>query len=148
MSPRTATARGAPIDPPPDPVPVSLWLQFFAVAGGPLAWTCQLLINYAFASLACFPNDQPLQAPTFVGERALLLVVNLVAVAVAALGLIAAATILQRLRLSLRVGEEPLGPRLGRAHFFAVCGVMTGGAFLAASLFDTVPLILVPACSG
>ena len=148
MSPRTATARGAAIDPPPDPVPVSLWLQFFAVAGGPVAWSLQELINYPFAALACFPNDEPLQVPTFAGERVLLFVVNLIAVVICALALASAIWILQRLRLSARAGEEPLGPRLGRAHFFAVCGVMTGGAFMLGSLFDTVPLILVPACSG
>ncbi|HWF00568.1 MAG TPA: hypothetical protein VG248_12280 [Caulobacteraceae bacterium] len=124
-------------------------LLFFAIAAGPVSWSLQELVNYAFAALFCFPNDEPLQVPTLAGGRVLLWSVNLAALAMAAAGIFAAWTLLQR--TSMRVGgeeEEEMPRTTSRIHFFGACGLLTGLGFLVATAFNTVALILVPSCSG
>lgn len=126
-----------------------LGLLFFAVAAGPVAWALQELVNYAFAALACFPNDEPLQIPTLSAERIILFAVNIGGLLVAAAGAWTSWSLLRRTDPRFGGEEEAKMPRReGRIHYFAACGLLTGLGFLAAIAFHTVALILVPACSG
>jgi len=133
-SARPATALGA--QPAPDGMSWSLML--FCLAGGPVAWSVQLLVNYALASHACYPYDVPSAhvLPGWHWVWPLVLVLNLIAVAVA----LAAGF------LSLRTWRA--SPGASAARFLSLCGIMSGFGFLAAIIFDTVVVFAVPTCAG
>lgn len=113
-------------------------LLLFCVAGGPIAWSVQLLINYALASHACFPHDVPSThvLPGWHWVWPVVLVLNLIALAVA----LAAGF------LSLRTWRAT--PGTGPARFLSLCGAMTGFGFFAAVVFDTIIIFGVPTCAG
>jgi hypothetical protein len=122
--------------------------QLFAVFGAPAAWSLQLIVNYALAAEACYPNDTPLAQPNLSWDRPALVALNLLALVIAA----AAAALAWRL-----FRRDPEGPGFtgdlaevsqGRTHFLASCGLLTGFGFIAAILFNTIALLGVPQCSG
>ncbi len=122
----------------------AIWLTF-ACAAPPTAWTLQLLALTALNNYACFPGDVPVEAPMQSWVHALSLTIDGLAVLIA----IVSAVIAWR---HLRQPTEPkdaLGRlRLGRAHFVAMGGVLSGSGFLAAIVFETVASLMVPPCTG
>lgn len=129
---------------------VSLARQLFGLAAGPAGWIAQLVIGYGLSSYACFPRDAPhliSPPPGWAGEHLGLLALNLACLALALSGLAAALGAWRRTR-----GEKRGGPHLaleigeGRARFLALCGLLTSGLFAGAILFNTAPILGVPAC--
>jgi hypothetical protein len=125
--------------------------QMFAFAGGPAAWITQLVVNYAFASYTCYPRYAPRTSvvPGWGGIWGGLLALNLIAIVVA---LVAAWTGLRVWQATRGDGGGASGEVLemaeGRTRFMGVVGIITGLFFLAAVVFDTIALFLVPQCIG
>jgi hypothetical protein len=108
-----------------------------ALAAGPTAWALQLIAGYGLSSLTCFPHDRPITQsppPGWSGEPVLLLAINIACLLLALAGA----------GLSYAGWRGSVGQ--GRSRFLAACGVMSGLGFALAILFDTAPILGVPAC--
>jgi hypothetical protein len=108
----------------------------FALALSPAAWIGQLVATYGVASYACYPRYSPAEVsppPGWGGEGGLLLIINLGCLAAALIGFLLAAGLVK-------------APRHTRTHFLALCGMFAGAGFAVAILFDTWPILGVPAC--
>jgi len=107
----------------------------FCVAAGPSAWSAHLVLNYARASRLCFSAREPLVAISGAGGTfALLVGVDLVVLAICAAGVIAA--------LRLRRAERE------RTKFLAQFGLLASVGFAVATIFDTIPVFMVPLCAS
>jgi hypothetical protein len=129
---------------------VGLSAQLSGLAAGPAAWIAQLIVDYGLSSYACFPKDAPRLVsppPGWAGEHLWLLAINLACLALAGAGF-ASAYGGWRLTRAEKRGDahEMLEIGEGRARFLAICGMLGCGVFAAAILFDTLPILGVPAC--
>lgn len=146
-----ATMPGSVAHPSPHRDRVGFLEQMFAIFGGPAAWVTQLIVNYAFASFTCYPRHAPRTsvAPGWDGIWGGLLALNLIAIVVA---LVAAWTGWWVWQATRGEGGGASGEVLemaeGRTRFMGVVGIITGLYFLAAVVFDTVALVVVPQCIG
>ena len=121
----------------------------FANAGGALAWSVQLTLDYALAGFACAPRGRQLAhvLAGWVWSRPTLIAVNLLALAVS----VAAFTVgwrewRRRPELPGQRDAEELGENWD--GFLALSGVMIGAAMIVAVLFSTVALLGTPRCNG
>ena len=127
-------------------------LLWYGLIAPPLVWAVELYLNYGLASHACFPGQAPRASFLSGWERVwvALLVVNLVCLAVAAIGLITSGFSWRRLRDDQPVEGEAGGiayPSLERLRAFAVSGLMVSGLFTVAILFNTLYLWSISTCS-
>jgi len=126
-------------------------LLLFAVVGAAVAWSIQLLVDYGLAAHHCYPASLPILSAKVPGGWVypLLAALNIAAIVLALLSMLAARTIWNRTEEEhggsthhlLTAGE-------GRTRFLAMCGQLAGLAFLIAILFDTVAIYMVPRCFG
>ena len=125
----------------------SRWI-WFAIFGGPAAWSTQLLVNYPLAAHFCYPRDVPLSEPTFSGLWTVLIAVNVLMLLVT-LGAGATAISTWRAERDRTKGShDPVlesGP--GLVRFLAYAGVLVSGLFLIAIILSAMPLFIVPVCS-
>jgi hypothetical protein len=128
---------------------ISLWALAFAVAAPPLAWLVQLLAGFAFSSYLCFPNvprvPELAAAPYWLTP--LLIGLNVIGLLAAGGGIAVAVPLLRRTvheHADQPGGVDDAGE--GRTRFLSVWVVVIGGDFLAANLFNTINLWLVPRC--
>lgn len=150
MTSRAATA----IDARSAPQGGGAWrgLLLYGLLVPPLVWAVELELNYGLASHACFPSQAPRVSFLPGWERiwAVLLVVNLVCVAVCAIGLLASGYSWRRLRNERPVEGEVGGvvyPSEERLRSFAVAGLLVSGLFTIAILFNTLYLWALSTCS-
>lgn len=140
--------------PAPHRARVRLPLLLFGLGGAPAAWLAQTSANYAFAAQACFVAGarQTVAAPGPHVPHTVLWLINLGTVGVA----LACAAISYRHWRATR-GEVAGAPAHhhhlldvgeGRTRFLALCGLLAALTFLAATLFGTVGLVVVPPCPG
>lgn len=126
------------------PAPAHLRVGFalgYAVLGAPAAWALQLMINYALASHACYPNDIPLSQPIWGFLWWALLGVDLIAIVAAGLaGFLA----LAKWREYRHIDEYRVGER--RNQFLARWGLLTSSLFSIAVIFTIVMLFILPVC--
>jgi len=123
----------------------------FAVLGAATAWSIQLLVGYGLAAHHCFPSAAPVLSATVPGGWVYPLVVifNIAAIMLAILSTLAARSIWNDTK-----GEHDspthhlLAAGEGRTRFLAMFGQLAGIGFLAAILFDTPAIYLVPRCFG
>lgn len=127
------------------------WSLALGLFAAPAAWLVQLLIDYGFTSLACFPREHPLSAPApgwgwaWTASAG----VNIAALLVALAGAAACFRIWRRSRAEwpgshgalLDAGE-------GRTRFLAVTGFWAGIWFALAILFDTIAVFEIPLCGS
>ena len=122
----------------------------FGLAAGPTAWISQLVLGYGLSSYACYPKDAPhLQSPPpgWGGEHIVLLGINLACLALAGVGLLVSLRNWRRTRNEARGGaHHMLEVGEGRTRFLSLCGMLGCVLFAAAILFNTVPIMGVPAC--
>jgi len=150
----------AALDQPPISTPpryrsrVGLTILLVALALGPIAWIAQLLIVYAVASHACFPDGAPLLLGARVGFWWVLLLINLIGIGLA---VIAGLASMRNYRVSQAAsfGERgdtrgwELRDRIeGRTQFLAGWGGLCGLMFFIGAIADLVALIVVPPCLG
>jgi hypothetical protein len=145
-----ATSMTSPEHPSPYRDRVSLALLLFGVFAGPVAWSGQFAANYILAVDPCFLTRVVNTEPVLRGRSDWLaiLIVNLVAALLAIAGGIISLRIWRISRHEQPgTASEAVETGEGRTRFLAIWGIMTGFGFLAAILFDTVGVILVPRCS-
>jgi hypothetical protein len=137
MSPSPASHR-------PAPHPASVWALLFALAAGPAGWILQLVLDYGLSGYACYVGAGPRAAvsPTgWMGERAVLIGLNLAGLVLAVLGGLIA---YRAWRAARTGGANPA--RDGRTRFMALCGVFSATGFGAAILFNTLEPFVVSTC--
>jgi hypothetical protein len=136
-----AGAEGVTALDPTGPAPETRQLRFLALLFGacaaPLAWLGQVMLSYGVTTAACYPGDHPVgqlsRGPLF----AVLIVVDLFALAVCCAG----AFVSWRSRNLVRPGD-------GRSRFLALWGVMSSLWFFVAVLFNVIASVMVPPCPG
>ena len=150
MSVRPATSPHVPLVPRRS----GAWraLLWYGLLIPPVVWAVQLELNYGLASHACFPIGTPRASFVPGWERiwVVLLVVNLVCLAICAIGLLASGSSWRRLR-----GEQPVEGEVGgiaypsqeRLRAFAVSGLLVSGIFTSAIFFNTLYLWALSTCS-
>jgi hypothetical protein len=133
-------------DPRPTPLQRNrgLWLGF-AVAAPPLVWTVQLLVLTAFANYTCFPADTQIETPVQPWVHPLSVAVDSVALLIA---LVSAAIAWRYFRLHAEPRDALGRLRMGRLHFVAMGGMLSGTGFFAAILFESIATLMVPPCAG
>jgi Na+/proline symporter len=120
---------------------------------GPLIWAIQLYLNYGLTSHACFPSEAPRASFLLGWERIwiLVLAVNLVCLAICAIGILASGYSWRRLRSrqALVAGADIAAVHTSQARMrsFAVAGLMISGLFTVAIFFDTLYLWALSTCS-
>lgn len=128
---------------------VAVSVLFIGLFAGPIAWGLQLLINFALASHACYPDGAPLTTPGWHSAWGVILLLNIVA---AILSLAGAALSYRHWQATREEHPGGAGHTIeageGRTRFLALWGVMTGFGFLVAILFNTLALFMVPQCAG
>jgi small-conductance mechanosensitive channel len=124
---------------------------FTALLAAPTAWIVQLCVNYGLAAQACFPrwHMRPALPAHWAWLPAGLIAINLIALAIVALG------IFMSWRIWRRTDEEGEGGHShlinageGRTRFLAVWGIWSGVWFFIMTGFNTVALFGVPTCAG
>lgn len=125
----------------------SRWL-WFALFGGPAAWSVQLLVNYPLAAHFCYPGNLPLNTPTFGGLRATLIAVNVLMLLTTLAAGTASIVIWRGARDRMAGAHDPLlEGGSGRVRYMAYAGMLFSGLFLIAVLMSAMPLFIVPVCS-
>lgn len=125
----------------------SRWL-WFALFGGPAAWSIQLLVNYPLAAHFCYPRNVPLSAPTFGGLWTTLIVVNVLMLFTTLAAGAAAIVIWRSARDGAAAPHDPvLESGTGRVRYMAYAAMLFSGLFLIAILMSAMPLFIVPVCS-
>jgi hypothetical protein len=123
------------------------WRLLTGLAAGPFGWILQLLIDYGLSSLLCTGRRTMAQQPSSSGELAGLLAVNLFCLAIALYGLALSYGGWRKVSdEKTGGGHETLNIGEGRSRFIAVAGILTGGLFALAILFNTVEPFMIPAC--
>lgn len=122
----------------------------FGFAGGPLAWTGQLLVSYGLTSYACYPGPDPRNAilPGWGLLSPGLTILDAAALAITLAALVVSTRIYARTRAETK-GETNALVEIGegRSRFLALCGLITAGAFAVVIVFNTISLYLVPPCT-
>jgi hypothetical protein len=98
-------------------------LQWFALFGGAIAWTAQLVLGYGIGQAACSPAGRGWGIGGGVWQAALLAA----AAAVTLLALLASAFVIRQTRETDYDGTPPDG----RRRFFAIASAMANVLFLA-----------------
>ena len=127
----------------------TLWL-FAGLTGGPVAWTLQILVDYALASNACTLTEGghgQRASAGFGAEAPVLIAINLLCFAAA----VAAGLLSWRHWRTTRTekaggAQAQLSIGEGRTRFVAIAGMMTGFVFALAILFGTVEPLMIPLC--
>jgi hypothetical protein len=123
------------------------WRLAFGAIGGPLAWGIRLMVNYAFASHACFPGGAPRTYAMVGWLWPMLIAVDAVALLVAALAaLVSFSTWRSTREESDGRAPEAIDIGEGRTRFLALWGMMTGTGFFIATVFDLVMLAGLRPC--
>jgi hypothetical protein len=131
------------------PRPWQRILLLFLLFAIPSAWVFEQVVNYAFASYACFPRDYPRfhvmpawnwtwGASIVINGLALLSALTLIALSVA------------RWRASSEQDpsshDDVMEKGEGTGKYLELCGYLIGGGFFAVIAFNLIVLILVPMC--
>ena len=121
----------------------------FALFGAALAWLAQIFIGPALGGHFCYPSSTPLAAPAIDGLWTMMLVMDLIAIVIAA---VAGGIALRDWR---RTYDEQAGSQghlldagEGRTRFLTMWGIMTSLAFIVGLIFSITMLFLVPICNG
>lgn len=130
---------------------VSRALLFIGLGVAPLAWALQLILNYGLASHACFPRRY-LREEVISGwdwTWTALLVINLVALVIGAVGFFLS---LRNWRRTREEGSGQFGALIeageGRTRFLSVWGLWAAIWFLLGIAFNTIALVGVPLCAS
>ncbi|GAC1334964.1 MAG: hypothetical protein NVSMB26_18570 [Beijerinckiaceae bacterium] len=121
----------------------------FGIFIGPVAWGLHLYANSAIAGQACFPGAEPRLAGAPNSDTLRLMLASSGGAAML-LGLIGAFFSYRLWRITRREQEgshhDLMDAGEGRTRFLASIGVLVGLGFALVTLFDTLPLLMVPVC--
>lgn len=118
-----------------------------AVLAPPAGWSMHLIVNYASASRACFPDGTPQSGPSTQSLWLLLITIDIVSLAISG---VAAALAYRSWKTSAAEMAEHASPMVetgeGRTRFLAIWGLLIGVGFFVAVIFDFVGLWILPIC--
>ncbi|HET8551630.1 MAG TPA: hypothetical protein VFM97_04060 [Gammaproteobacteria bacterium] len=134
----TVPKSGEPITPEREPIGFVLG---FAVLGAPAAWSLQLLIQYALASHACYPNNVPLSAPLWSFTWWMLIGIELIALIAAGLGMFFSLSKWMEYRF---IDATQTGLR--RNQYLSRWALLTTSLFSIAIIFTIVMIFIEPIC--
>jgi hypothetical protein len=144
--------------PAPERQRVGLGALWFGLAGGPAAWSIQMLVSLPVAAHACFPRLTPLSSPSFGGVRGVVFLLGVMAFGVSALAAGVAWRTWSRTRQEQQEASGAgahhdasvalLETGEGRTRFMALAGVMTSLTFLLVTAAHAATLFLVAPCAG
>jgi hypothetical protein len=144
-------ADGTTIDDRAHPAPhrhrIGLVWLLLAIFAPPAVWSVHLIVNYASASRACYPDGSPQSAPAVHWLWLLLIIVDVVSLLISA-GAVAIAY--RSWQISAEEMAEHTSPMVetgeGRTRFLAIWGLLIGAGFFVAVIFDFVGLWILPIC--
>jgi hypothetical protein len=128
---------------------VGLPALWFGLLAAPIAWSDQLMVDYALIAHACFPDAAPRDVPIYASATAIVLGVSVLAIIVAAAGVVVAA------RSYARVGGHHESDRQqfhdapiaeGRARFMALAGVLASSLFLGGIVIHALGIVMLAPC--
>lgn len=127
---------------------VDAWALGFGLVGAPAIWSLHLIVNYALTSEVCSPGGVQAGTDTVADIQSTLLLNNAATLIIAALATFVAYGCWRAVQNEehgshhhlLEVGE-------GRTRFLAMVGMILGGGFFAATVFDTLAVLTVPICA-
>lgn len=132
------------------PVPgASLGALWFGLLAAPLAWSAQLMVDYALIAHTCFPDATPRAMPILPSAQTIVLGVSVLAILTGIAGVVVAA------RSYRRVGGQHEADRqqfhdapiaLGRERFMALAGIVASSLFLGGIVLHTVGILMLPPC--
>ena len=120
----------------------------FALLGAPAAWIIELLVGFAVTSFTCDMHQSRAALSAVPGwVPPLITVVNLLALLIAALSLVAGVVLIRRTHGEHHARSgEPIDAGEGRTRVLAVWAIVGAIIFLIALLTNSFSLSLVPIC--
>ena len=145
------TAPAAPAHTDSAPVSgVSLGALWFGLLAAPLAWSAQLMVDYALIAHTCFPATAMRDSPLLPSAHGIVLGVSVLAIIVGIAGIAVAA------RAYARSGGHHESDRqqfhdapiaTGRARFMALTGMLASSLFLAGIVLHTIGIVMLAPCA-
>lgn len=144
------TAPAAPLRPSArDAASVGLGALWFGLLAAPLAWSAQLMVDYALIAHACFPDAAMRDVPILASARTIVLAVSALAILAAVAGIVVAT------RSYGRAGGHHESDRQqfhdapipeGRARFMALAGVLASSLFLGGIVIHALGIVMLSPC--
>jgi hypothetical protein len=123
--------------------PVSFWMLAFGASAAPIAWLAQVMLSYGITAYACYPGDHPQMIASATLLRAIVYVVDAVAVLLAVGGGLVSWHCFRKMP-----GRADAPAPQSRARFLAVWGIFSSQWFLGAIIFGVIASVSVPPCAG
>ena len=129
---------------------VSLGALWFGLLAAPIAWSDQLMVDYALIAHSCFPATMMRDVPLFASARGIVLGVSALAIIVGIAGLVVA------VRAYARIGGHHESDRQqfhnapvaeGRARFMALMGILASSLFLGGIVLHTLGIVMLAPCA-
>jgi hypothetical protein len=137
---------------PSESAPVSgvgLSALWFGLLAAPLAWSAQLMADYALIAHSCFPAAGQRDTLLYPSVATIVLIVSALAILAGIAGIVVAA------RSYGRVGGDHAADRtqfhdapiaVGRARFMALAGIASSTLFLGGIVLHTVGILILAPC--
>jgi hypothetical protein len=128
---------------------VGLGALWFGLLAAPLAWSAQLMADYALIAHSCFPATGQRDTLLYPSVATIVLVVSALAIVTGIAGIVVAA------RSYGRVGGQHESDRqqfhdapiaVGRARFMALTGILASSLFLGGIVLHTVGILMLAPC--
>lgn len=128
---------------------VNPWAQFYGLFVGPIVWSGQFMVTYAFVSHGCYPGDVPRMVPQTPLSWAWfgVLAVDLAAICLIASGLWVAYRTWKQTDSPPAHGHHLMDVGQGRIHYFSVVGMGFSLMFLLIVVTEIISLAFVPLCA-
>lgn len=143
----------APTSPlPTESAPVSgvgiaaLW---FGLLAAPLAWSAQLMADYALIAHSCFPSTGQRDTLLYPSVGTIVLIVSALAILTSIAGVVVAARSYGRIgghHESDRQQFHDAPVATGRARFMALAGILASSLFLGGIVLHTVGILMLSPC--
>ena len=145
-------SRGAEFDighPAPDRGRIGLGLLMFALSGAPIAWALQLLTGSSIAGLACLsPHGVAVETARIDWGNPVMIAVNIAALALAGLALVASIVILRRTGHESEGGHDSvMDAGEGRSRYIGIWGLWTSLLFIIAIAVNTISIFWSGLCA-
>lgn len=144
------TVPAAPVRPDATGVEgVGLGALWFGLLAAPLAWSAQLMADYALIAHSCFPATGQRDTLLYPSVAAIVLILSALAILTAIAGIVVAA------RSYRRIGGDHPADRtqfhdapiaVGRARFMALTGVLASTLFVGGIVLHTVGILMLAPC--
>ena len=128
---------------------VGLGALWFGLLAAPLAWSAQLMADYALIAHSCFPSTGQRDTLLYPSAAAIVLIVSALAILAGIAGIVVAALSYRRVGGDhaadrTQVHDAPIG--VGRARFMALAGILASTLFLGGIVLHAVGILMLAPC--